>query len=102
MKIRINKQDYNIKYTVRAIMLFEQVKGAMFSINTLTDEYLFLYCMILANNKETDLKFDELLDYIDNDSSIMTQLAEFMKLEAERQNQLNSKKEDSEGESGKN
>lgn len=98
--IVINDKQYNLKYTVRALMMFEQVKGKMFSLETLTDQYLFLYCLILANN-ETDLKFEQLLSYIDDDPSIFSDFASFMKEETDRQNEL-SKKDKKEGDKGKN
>lgn len=100
-KITINEKEYSLRYTVRSMMLFEAASQKLFSLDTLSDQYLFLYCLILANNKDTDLTFDRLLDYIDNDPSIFTVYTEFMKSELARQAEFN--KDDKKGEKkGKN
>lgn len=96
MKITIKGKEYNIKYTIRAMIIFEQVTKQMFQIKTLTDEYLFLYSLVMANNKDANLTFDDLLDAIDEDSNIMLQFEEFMKQEADKQQLFNDddKKDD--------
>lgn len=74
MKITINKTDYEVKYTIRALFIFEQITGKSFEINTVLDNYVFLYSMILANNKENPLEWDVFIDALDNDPKIITQL----------------------------
>ncbi len=72
--ITINNQEYEIRYTIRALFIFEQIKGEAFQIRTTLDNYLFLYSMILASNKDKPLSWDDFLDAIDNDPSIIAQL----------------------------
>lgn len=101
--ITINNKKYNLKYSVRAMMMFEQVKCEMFSLKLLSDQYLFLYCLILAgDNKDNDLTFDKLLDAIDKDPSIFSQYAKFMELETARQREMQDKNDKQEGDTGKN
>lgn len=50
--IKINGEEYVIKYTIRALFMMEQITGKPFKINTLLDNYIFFYCMLLANNKD--------------------------------------------------
>nr|DAW15072.1 MAG TPA: hypothetical protein [Caudoviricetes sp.] len=38
------------------------------------DNYLFFYCMLLANNPDNLLDWDEFIDAMDNDASLITQL----------------------------
>ena len=38
------------------------------------DNYLFFYCMILANNPDCLLEWDDFIDAMDNDASLITQL----------------------------
>jgi hypothetical protein len=35
--IKIKNKEYKVKYTFRALMLFEQITSKMFSIDNLTD-----------------------------------------------------------------
>lgn len=72
--IKINGKDYNIKYTIRALFIFEQITKRPFSIKTLLDNYIFFYSMILANNKDNILDWDEFIDALDSDSSLLQEL----------------------------
>lgn len=74
MTITINNKDYNVKYTIRALFIFEQITGKPFAINTLLDNYVFFYSMILANNEQNVISWDEFLDAIDNDKKLVEQL----------------------------
>lgn len=71
-KIKIKGKNYNIKYTIRALFIFEQITGKPFRIETLLDNYLFFYSMILANNQDKAdiLSWDDFLDALDNDPQL--------------------------------
>ena len=75
MKITINDKEYTVKYTIRALFIFEQITGKPFCIKTLLDNYLFFYSMILASNPENPLDWDQFLDALDNDKSLVNQLS---------------------------
>ena len=101
--VTINNKEYKLKYSVRAMMLFEAASQKLFNLDTLSDQYLFLYCCILAGNKDTDLTFDKLLDSLDEDPSIFTVYTDFMKRELSRQAEFRGKDDTKKGEvKGKN
>lgn len=83
--VNINGKDYQIKQTIRALFLWEQIAGKQFEINTTLDNYLYYFCLILANNKDCTLDWDEFLDAIDNDPSVIVEMtkaiADITKLE---------------------
>ena len=72
--IKINDKEYKVKYTIRALFYWEQITGKPFAINTLLDNYLFFYCMILANNPDDVLEWDQFLYAIDNDPTLFSQI----------------------------
>ena len=72
--IKINDKEYKVKYTIRALFYWEQITGKSFAINTLLDNYLFFYCMILANNPDNVLEWDQFLNAIDNDPTLFSQI----------------------------
>ena len=72
--IKINDKEYKVKYTIRALFIYEQITGKPFAINTLLDNYLFFYCMILANNPDDVLEWDQFLNAIDNDPTLFSQI----------------------------
>lgn len=69
-KIKIKGKNYNIKYTIRALFIFEQITGKPFKIETLLDNYIFFYSMILANNQDKVIQWDDFIDALDNDPNL--------------------------------
>ena len=68
--ITINNKEYKVKYTIRALFVFEQITGKAFEIKTLLDNYIFFYSMIIANNPDNVLDWNEFIDALDSDPSI--------------------------------
>ena len=75
MNITINKKQYKVKYTIRALFIFEQITGKPFNISTLFDNYLFFYCLLLANNPDNVIEWEEFIDAIDSDKDLYQQLS---------------------------
>ena len=76
--IKINGEEYVIKYTIRALFMWENITGKPFKINTLLDNYIFFYCMLLSNNKDKVLDWDSYLDALDNDTTLFSQMTEIV------------------------
>lgn len=72
--IEINGTEYKIKYTIRALFIFEQISGKSFKLDTLLDNYLLFYSMLLACNKDNVLSWDDFIDAIDNDPQLLVKL----------------------------
>lgn len=96
MNITINNKQYKVKYTIRALFIFEQITGKPFNIVTLFDNYLFFYCLILANNPDNVLDFEEYLDAVDTDKGLYQQLTKTIE-EYQKQDNLLSAEDDEEG-----
>lgn len=78
MTIKIRDKEYNLKYTLRAMILFEQLKGSVFELKTTTDNTIFFYCILLANNKEFGMTYDEFLTELDEDMTLFSKYLEFI------------------------
>lgn len=76
--ITIKGKEYKIKYSLRAMFIFEAIKQEPFKIETLLDNYVFLYAMILANNPDNVLNWDDFIDTLDNDPKIYKELMEIL------------------------
>ncbi|WP_024993399.1 hypothetical protein [Phocaeicola paurosaccharolyticus] len=85
MKIIIKGNEYEMKSTLRAMFIFEQIKGELFSIKTLMDEFIYFYSIIMANNRDAEFTFDEFIDEADNDPSLIEQYKNLMNEEAKKQ-----------------
>lgn len=87
MTITINNKEYKLKYTIRALFIFEQITERPFEIRNTMDNYLFFYCMLLANNPDNLLDWDEFIDAMDNDASLITQLNQVV-VDSTKKNEL--------------
>lgn len=94
--IKIKNKEYKVKYTFRALMLFEQITSKMFSIDNLTDQITFFYCLLLANNPDDTMTYDEFIDAIDDDSTILNQFQKYLADEANKRNIYNTVEVDDE------
>ena len=70
-KITINGTEYNLKYTLRALFIYEQITKKTFKIDSLLDNYIFFYSMILANNPDSHLGWDDFIDALDEDPQLI-------------------------------
>ena len=97
-KVTIKGTEYNLKYSIRALFLFEQATGKRFEITTLTDEYLFLYCLLTTSNKDKVIKIEDLWEEIDDNPEIMKVYNELM-YEQLNKSKLTGNTENQEGDS---
>lgn len=70
-KIKINGKEYVIKYTIRAMFIWEQIMKKPFNPQTLLDNYTFFYSIILANNPNNPPTWDEFIDALDSDPQLV-------------------------------
>ena len=71
--IIINNKEYVIKQTIRAIFLWEEITRRTFEIKNTMDNYIYFYCILLANNPDFML-WDEFIDYLDNNPDVLVDL----------------------------
>ena len=68
IKIKINNQEFIIKQSFRALMLFEQLTGRSSNDikENISDLITLFYCILKAANKQTfTFQLDEFVDYLD-------------------------------------
>ena len=95
MEITIKGNTYKIKYSIRAMFVFEKLAGKLFKLESLMDWYIFYYAMILANNPECTLLFDEFIDECDSNPAMAKDIMDYLDKEFLKQKQLESNEEDS-------
>lgn len=101
MTIKIKGKDYKIKQTIRSIFYFEQITGKQFKIESTLDNYLYFYCILLANNEDF-MSWDEFINVLDEDPTILLNLANILSNQQEIEKILNPEDEDSESDKKKN
>lgn len=73
--ITINNKEYTLKYTIKALFIYERITDKPFKFEGLYSEYLLFYCVLLANN-EFNLSFDEFIDICDDDPALFSTFRE--------------------------
>jgi hypothetical protein len=59
-----------VRYSIRSLCVFERLAGQPFEVRTLTDTYLFFYSMLLANNPDCGITFEDFVSACDADRSL--------------------------------
>ena len=90
--MEINGKNYNLKYGLRPMFVFEQMTGKAFEINTLLDTYIFCFACIISNKDNPQLDFSEFIDYADQHPEIMQEFSEFMTSQTQLRDQEDKKK----------
>lgn len=89
-QITINGKSYNVKYSLRALFIFEQITNKPFEIKTLLDNYIFFYSIILASNKDEDpLDWDEFIDAMDNNPYLLKEMNDIISKQQKIDNLIN-------------
>lgn len=79
MKVRIKEQEVELRYSMRALFMYENITGQSFNPKTLQDFCTFFYAVLSSSNKDLDLTFDEFIDeVIDPQPELMNQFAEWL------------------------
>lgn len=85
MKITIKEKEYTIKYTLRALFIYEQITGKTFKILTITDEYIFIYCLLLANIPNIEMSFEDFINECDQNPELILSMQKFLSKEMQKQ-----------------
>ena len=94
MEINIKDTTYKVKYTIRAMFVFEKITNKPFKIDTLMDWYIFFYSMILANNSDCLLTFDEFIDVCDEQPELIIEIQKYINKEMELRSSITPFKEE--------
>lgn len=88
MKIKFGNDEYALKYSLRAFMLFEQMLSKPFNVETLTDTYVLFYCFLMASNKPFDITFEQYMDLLDENPETVREFNKWFAEETARQAQI--------------
>lgn len=78
MTLKIKDKEYELKYSIRAMIMYENMTDKSFSPQNLTDIITFLYCILISSAKDYSLTFDEFIDYLDENPDVINKFAEWI------------------------
>lgn len=96
MEIKINGKQYKIKQTIRSLFLFEEISNKPFEIKTTLDNYLYFYCLLLANNPDF-MDWDTFVDSLDNDPNIIVEITNLLNQQQKIEKLLDTEEVDDNG-----
>ena len=76
--ILINGKEYKIKYGIRAMLISEQITQKPFSLDNMNEQLVFLYSCLLAADNELTMSYEEFLDAVDEDMSIIIRFGQYL------------------------
>lgn len=85
-EIEINGKNYKLKYTIRSLFIWEQITGKSFQIKNMLDNYLFFYTMILANNPDNILSWDDYINAMDEDPMLFKRMSDIIEEQQKKDN----------------
>lgn len=85
-EIEINGKNYKLKYTIRSLFIWEQITGKSFKIANMLDNYLFFYTMILANNPDNILSWDDYINAMDEDPMLFKRMSDIIEEQQKKDN----------------
>lgn len=94
MKLTIGNEEYELKYTLRALFVYERLMDKSYVPGVLMNDYVLLYSILLAVNENFGMTFDKFIDQCDDNPAIFGAFREWflseLKQKALLQNQENN------------
>ena len=86
--ILINGKEYKIKYGIRAMLISEQITQKPFSLDNMNEQLVFLYSCLLAADNELTMSYEEFLDAVDDDLSIIIRFGQYLSEQQKKESNI--------------
>ena len=84
-------KNYEFKYSLRSMFVWEEITGKPFEVKTLLDTYILAYACIISNPENPSLEFNDFINYSDEHPEVMEEFNKFMSDELHRRELLKKK-----------
>ena len=88
MTININEKEITLKYSLRAMMMYENITGATLAPSSLTDVITFFYCVVVASSLDYELQMDNFIDWLDEHPDTLNDFGEWLQNVVSNNNKL--------------
>lgn len=83
-ELTISGATYGLEYNLRSLFIYEEIAGHPYKGEKTIDNYMLMYAMLQANNKDFSLSFEELIDACDEDMGIFQVFVEVVEAYSKR------------------
>ena len=84
-------KEYNLKFGLRSMFIYESITGEAFNIKTVFDEYVYFYACLMADTNNPELDFEEFINYADEHPELLKEFDAALLAESKRKEMLTSK-----------
>ena len=78
MKVHFNDKTYTLKYSFRALMIYENITNHSFNPKGITDVVIFFYSVLVASAKDTTLSFDAFVEWLDENPTSINEFSAWL------------------------
>lgn len=78
MKVKYNNKEYELKYSFRALMVYENITNKSLDIKGLTDIINFFYSVLLVAAKGDVIQYDDFLDWLDENPNELEKFSSWL------------------------
>ena len=78
MNITIDNKEYELKYSFRALMIYENITKQSFNPQTLSDVLIFFYSIVCASVKDNTIEFDKFMDMLDENPELVNNFSAWL------------------------
>ena len=91
MEIVIKGNKVSLKYSFRALMIYENIAQKSFNPKGISDVVVFFYSVVVASTKDTTLSFDDFIDWLDANPTAISEFSVWLTSVFEAQSGLVNK-----------
>ena len=78
MKVNFKNNIYTLKYSFRALMIYENITNHSFNPKGITDVVIFFYSILVASAKDTTLSFDDFVEWLDENPTSINEFSAWL------------------------
>jgi hypothetical protein len=78
MTFKIKDKDIELTYTIRAMIMYENMTDKSFAPHNLTDIVTFMYCIVISSAKDYSITFVEFIDFLDKNPNAVNEFGEWL------------------------
>lgn len=90
--VTINDKVYKVVYNLKGLFTYEEMAGHPYKGEKTIDTYLLLYAILVANNDDYVMGFDEFIEYCDTDLELYNTFLDVLNDESKRISAYHDKK----------
>ena len=83
-KVIIGGKEWTLAYNLRTLFTYEEIAGHPYKGEKTLDTYILFFSMLMANNSEFSMTFDEFIDECDKDMELYQSFVEVVEEHGKR------------------